>query len=76
MIWTIRGALFFVDQRAAAYKFQNSWETVYEWLATQNNPPLTPPQRALVDRLRAQMLAKQIPRAYLEPEWIRKLDPH
>jgi hypothetical protein len=74
--WTVRGALFFVDLRASAYKFQNSWESVYDWLATQNNPPLTPSQRALVDRLRAEFSDKRIPRAYLDPDWMRPLDAH
>jgi hypothetical protein len=74
--WTIRAALFFADVRFAAYVSQNSWVEVDEWIARQEPTPLNEAQRAVVRKWRREMLALPVPRAYLSPEWIERLDPH
>ena len=67
--WSIRGVGFFVNARQQAYRAQADWVAVDEWLAAQRVRLETPAQRALVDRLRAQMLAMEPPKVYLDPSW-------
>jgi hypothetical protein len=74
--WTMRAALFFVDIRMAAYRSQSDWVMVEEWIASQEQTPLTEAQRATVRAWRSQMLAMPVPRAYLSPAWLEQWDPH
>ena len=74
--WTIRAALFFADVRLSAYASQNSWVTVDDWIAAQEPKPLSEAQRAVVRQWRREMLAMPVPRAYLSPTWLERLDPH
>ena len=73
--WTIRAGSFFIDMRQSAYKAQSDWVTVYEWLEEQKI--LKPGEKsALVDQLHDEMLRMPVPRVYLEPPWLARLDPH
>jgi hypothetical protein len=74
--WTIRAGSFYVDMRRTAYKAQSDWVAVYPWLDLQHISVSDPQQRAIVDRLRAQMLSMNVPKIYLEPRWLgESLDP-
>lgn len=73
--WTIRAASFAVDMRQSAYKAQQDWVSVYEWLDEQKVLPAGQ-RSALVDQLRAEMLGMKVPRVYLDPPWIAQIDPH
>lgn len=67
--WSMRGVGFFGNVRQQAYRAQADWVAVDEWLADQHVQVNTPAQRALVDRLRAQMLAMTPPKVYLDPRF-------
>ena len=73
--WTVRAASFAVDMRRSAYVAQQDWVDVYAWLYEQKILP-EGERSALVDQLRAEMLSMQVPRVYLDPPWISRLDPH
>jgi hypothetical protein len=73
--WTVRAVSFAVDMRRAAYDAQHDWIDVYAWLYDQKILP-EGERSALVDQLRAEMLSMQVPRVYLDPPWISRLDPH
>ena len=67
--WSMRGVGFFVNVRQQAYRAQADWVAVDDWLAAQRIRVETPAQRALVDRLRVQMLGMTPPKVYLDPQW-------
>jgi hypothetical protein len=74
--WTIRAAAFYVDMRRAAYKSQSDWVAVYPWLDQQHIPVGDAQQHAIVEQLRAEMLAMGVPPIYLESRWLgESLDP-
>ncbi len=73
--WVVRGASFFVDMRRAAYRAQNDWVNVYEWMESQHMQTPSPQGRVLVDTLRREALAMDVPRLYHEPAWLNLIDP-
>jgi hypothetical protein len=73
--WTVRGISFFVDMRRSAYRAQHDWVNVYEWLDSQHIQAPVPHGRALVDKLRTEAMAMDVPRLYLQPRWMDLIDP-
>jgi hypothetical protein len=73
--WTVRGVSFFVDMRRSAYRAQHDWVNVYEWLDSQHIQAPVPNGRALVDTLRREAMAMDVPRLYLQPRWMDLIDP-
>jgi hypothetical protein len=73
--WTVRAAAFAIDMRRNAVVMQRDWIPAYEWLAAQDTP-VDARDRAVVDRVRAQVLAMPMPDVAADPYWLAELDPH
>ncbi|MGH9350469.1 MAG: hypothetical protein ACRD26_24735 [Vicinamibacterales bacterium] len=73
--WTLRAVTLYVDLRRAAYKAQQDWVSVYEWLDAQQAGIDGQEDRGFADRVRAEMLGFEVPKPYREPAWVQGLDP-